>query len=79
MATRCAFSGRPREWSRGACGFARRRRSPCSMQALADLADGYSRLRRRVDPLIEQLTKSGTPRSRVHTLARRAALRRRLA
>ncbi|HEY5061614.1 MAG TPA: hypothetical protein VII52_08775 [Gemmatimonadaceae bacterium] len=51
----------------------------CSMQALADLADSYPPLRRQVGPLIEQLTKSGTPamRSRGRKLLRRAALRQR--
>jgi HEAT repeat protein len=53
----------------------------CSMQALADLAEVYPRLRRQVDPLIEQLTTSGSPamRSRGRKLLRRAALRQRRA
>jgi HEAT repeat protein len=53
----------------------------CSMQALADLADAHPRLRRQVDPLIEQLTRSGSPamRSRGRKLLTRAALRQRRA
>lgn len=53
----------------------------CSMQALADLAEVYPRLRRQVDPLIEQLTISGSPamRSRGRKLLGRAALRQRRA
>jgi hypothetical protein len=53
----------------------------CSMQALADLAEAHPRLRRQVDPLLEQLTRSGSPamRSRGRKLLRRAALRQRRA
>jgi HEAT repeat protein len=36
----------------------------CSMQALADLAEVHPRLRRQVEPLIEQLTRSGSPAMR---------------